>query len=408
MFWQSVWDGVLLLLNIKVWIFVFIYGLISFMVYNSFMSKAISEYSSDQIIKGGISFIMKKYLIDTLLIVTSIFFLSPIFFGKKSLANFSDVISGGLVLLVIVAVVTGIRLLIGMIDNHKSAFNLMGSSFSFLICICSIIIMSKGIFISNEVLSTKPLIYPSFWYGLWWILLSVPIFIIFSMCLGLVMLLFKETTRNTITNVIQIGMIFMLGLMFMRMYGSYVVSTNRDVFSFNAPVSNNISDGINWDDRIENDAATVCTLLNMSTEKSNVDNARMQIEEFAGKIKKYPVDKRDKLKQAGKIFIRFSDGLMTDLYIASNRLLNGEEIDLKSWSSNCKPQWDYLTTIYNVPNTLADFDTMDSLVVDMKLKAGFGELSELKEMRSTIKARQPFLLNVLKDAYYRMFREKYE
>lgn len=162
---------------------------------------------------------------------------------------------------------------------------------------------------------------------------------------------------------------------------------------------------VDWNQRIKNDAGTVCYLIELSAETNDVDGVKMQIEEFSKKIKDYPKDKKDSLKFAGSSFITYINYMATDMGIYLDSVIGGAEVEPSKWDKHTAYFEENLKQKFDLP-TREDKKILDSMAIAMRLNWGFGEVDKVREYHIQIKKRGPVLVSTFKDAYYRIFNER--
>lgn len=226
MFWQSVWEGFLILLNWRIWICVLIYGAIIYFQYSAFMNKVIKTDEQDRIIISGFSFLTYKAFLESTLITFLTAFILPILFGENSFAPFTLIREMFWPLILLSLILTSIKLLLISTSSFKGAFSKEGDSFAFFLCIGVILIITHGVFSSIlKAMNLNIAIYPSFWICLLFFLLSIPILLVFFFAAGLFSLLFNEETKRVGTNIISAAGSLIMGIVFMAMYCAYITES---------------------------------------------------------------------------------------------------------------------------------------------------------------------------------------
>jgi hypothetical protein len=406
MFWDSVIEGFVILLNFKVWLLIAVYAIVTILFHNAFMNKLITTYDPSKIAKSGMVFMIRKSLIDTLLIVIIVVFIAPIIFGDSKLNSIENVWKGIIPILVVSAIITGIRVIFASFNSFKDAFAEGGGYGTSFICMTLILIMSNAsldTFIT--VKDPQNIQSPSFLLGAGLFLITLPMIWLFIFIFGIIVQSMEEQTKEFILKGVLLSSGLIFGIVFMRMYGAAVVDLNKAPTEVSKSITD--KDGINWEQRIENDAATICYLINMSSATTDIDNIKMQSEEFSQKIKDYPKNKQDTLKRIAKTYIRYSQQAILDLRGYCDSLANGFNADPKYWGVKTKLISDSLER-YSLPASVMSNPQLDSLAIELRMKSGFGEMQEVRSVRDNLKNRYPFIANVLADSYYRIFREKYE
>ncbi len=227
MFWDSVWKGFLVLLQWKIWIFVAVYSLITYLHY-SYVIKRIANYDiTVEGIRGVInSYSILKTVIDTFLVVVTTFFIFPILAGSTQLMPFSDVKATLKIIFIITLVIAGSRIiLIALSRKNMGEFFKPGSNMtSFFVCMLLIYFMSHEIFgqLPEEIRLPQDS-YPGFFTCLGFVLLTFPVVILFSLGLGIIMMPLSKEVREFITNAISIAVVFIMGIVYMRMYCAYIM-----------------------------------------------------------------------------------------------------------------------------------------------------------------------------------------
>lgn len=97
---------------------------------------------------------------------------------------------------------------------------------------------------------------------------------------------------------------------------------------------------VNWDIRLSNDYECAVTLINQySDEIKDIGVFNRNLEELIIRIKKYPIDKFEKIKEFIRLYIRYSYSLANDIfevmneYIKSGIYINKESIKTKEIKS---------------------------------------------------------------------------
>lgn len=165
---------------------------------------------------------------------------------------------------------------------------------------------------------------------------------------------------------------------------------------------------VNWEERIKNDAGTIFTFLNLSNENSDIDNVKMQIENFSKKIKKYPPEKLNLLKVAAKQYIRFNKTLSNEMYNYIGLILNGEDLSPSKWGIKTKMIADSLISDYDIQRNSLAIDVMDSTAITLRLKIGFGDIEEVKTIHKNLLMNSNFIIESLNETYKKIFKEKNE
>jgi hypothetical protein len=162
---------------------------------------------------------------------------------------------------------------------------------------------------------------------------------------------------------------------------------------------------VDWRERIENDGATILDYMNMVNVGKRVDEIKMEIEEFSKRIRTYPSSKQDTLKRIAKLYIDYSQLAVSELSNYCDSVYNGVDIPPSNWSTTAKKYADSLS-YYHIPPSLTGLKELDSVAIVIRLKAGFGEMSDVKKGAETLKNRLPSLTAELHDTYYRLFRQR--
>jgi hypothetical protein len=165
--------------------------------------------------------------------------------------------------------------------------------------------------------------------------------------------------------------------------------------------------GVDWKLRIENDAETLCSLLELSTEKYSIDETKMQIENFSKKINSYPKDKIDTLNKASKMFIRYYKASTADLLNVLDSILVGNEVGFDNkWDIFSSPIRDSLSKQFNLSFIKSDKQSFDSIVIDFKMKQSFGEIEKLREIKKNVLQSVPFIFNQLENSDKQIFKKE--
>lgn len=227
MFWNSVWKGFLVLLEWQIWIFIAIYALVSYLHHNKFV-KTVGGYESTiaQTVRAIRSYPTIKIALDTIIVTLTAFFIFPILIGDHSLMPPAVVWSMIGKIILITGVVVGLRMLFNAIiggspeEDYRRGSNVL----TFFVCIGIISFMFKGILGAMPAeFGDVQVKYPSFWTGTAFALLTFPLIFIFSIALGLLMIPFSKETRTVVSETISITAVFIMGIIYMRMYGAYVM-----------------------------------------------------------------------------------------------------------------------------------------------------------------------------------------
>ena len=83
--------------------------------------------------------------------------------------------------------------------------------------------------------------------------------------------------------------------------------------------------GVDWSQRIQNDARTAILLLSAASENDAIraDKVAAAVEEFSEKLAQYPIDKRAKVKSVVDSFLAYEEALSNDLAVEFDRELSG-------------------------------------------------------------------------------------
>lgn len=227
MFWDSVWKGFLVLLEWKIWIFIALYAIVSYFHHKQFIKNVAGyETSIAQTVNAMRSYPTIKIALDTVIVTLTAFFIFPILIGYHNLMPLGAVWSMNSKIVIIMVVVVGLRILFNAIlggspsEDYRRGSNVI----TFFVCIGIISFMFKGILGAMPAeFGEVQVKYPSFWTGTAFALLTFPLIFIFSIALGLIMIPFSKETRTVVTETISITAVFIMGIIYMRMYGAYVM-----------------------------------------------------------------------------------------------------------------------------------------------------------------------------------------
>lgn len=162
---------------------------------------------------------------------------------------------------------------------------------------------------------------------------------------------------------------------------------------------------VDWNERIKNDAATVLKLIDLSAESENIDDTKMQIEKFSKKISTYPKDKIEKLKIAGRRYIKYIDLMATDMTIYIDSVMVGADLKPEQWDKHPRYFEDSLKQEFDITD-IGVKKILDSVAIAMRLHWGFGEVDNVREYSYNMKKNWTALLTSFKDGYYRIFKER--
>lgn len=406
MFWNSILEGFLILLNYKIWLFITVYAGLTTWYYNKSMNKLIDNSNPTAIASFGVAFVIKKNLLDSILIVFIIGFIAPILFGVNKLNSISNIFSSLIPILIVSTIIAGLRVVWAAFGSFKNQFSEGGGYGTSFICMILILVISQGSISEYvEFKDSEDIKTPSFLFGAGLFLITLPMIWLFTFVFGIVVSALKEDTREIIIKAVLVSSGLIFGIVFMRMYASAVININGG-----SPIvtTEKIRDNVNWKQRIENDASTIFDLMNLASSSStDIDDIKMQIERFSNKISEYPLDKQDTLKKITKMYIRYYQAVLSDLGNYCTALLEDDHSDGVVWSVTAKPIADSFS-LYNISNQIIGLSQLDSIAVGLMTKASFGEKDQVETTRDNLIARIPTLTGELKDTYYRIFREKYE
>lgn len=165
--------------------------------------------------------------------------------------------------------------------------------------------------------------------------------------------------------------------------------------------------GVDWEQRIKSDASTVLNLIDLSAETQNIDDTKMQIEKFSQKIGAYPKDKKERLKIAGSRYIKYVEYMTDDMSSYIDSVMVGADLKPEKWDKHPQYFEDSLNKDFDIPD-IGTKKILDSVAIMMRIHWGFGEIDKVRDYYYNMKKNGPSLLTSFKDAYYRIFREKYE
>ncbi len=228
MFWASVWKGFLVLLEWRIWIFIGVYSLVTYL-HHAYFIKRVVYYNvtngGEGMVRAVNSYTVLKTAIDTFIVVLTTFFIFPILAGAHQLMPYRDIKATFKIILIITLVIAAVRVVLNAISGpSKDVFRTGGNATSFFVCLVLIYFMSHEIFGQlPEDIKLPENSYPGFFACLGFVLLTFPIVIIFSMGLGIVLMPFSEKSREFITQAITIAIIFIMGIIYMRMYCAYIM-----------------------------------------------------------------------------------------------------------------------------------------------------------------------------------------
>lgn len=164
---------------------------------------------------------------------------------------------------------------------------------------------------------------------------------------------------------------------------------------------------VNWEQRIKSDASTVLNLIDLSAETQNIDDTKMQIEKFSQKISAYPNDKKERLKTAGRRYIKYVEYMAGDMGMYIDSVMVGADLNPEKWDKHPRYFEDSLKEAFAITD-IGTKKILDSVAVMMRIHWGLGEVDKVREYYYNMKKNGPVLLISFKDGYYRIFGEKYE
>lgn len=404
MFWNAFWDGLLILLNYKVWLFVIGYSIISSFYFERYAYRSMMKFDFKNMIRSSISFVMRRVLLDSFMIVVVISFISPLLFGIDKLTPITIVLKSWLAILFITGVISIIRLIWGIIVSFESSYTKEGGLTSFAIGIFLITLMSKGIILNGSE-GVKVDNYPSFWICAGWVLLSIAAFYLLSFTLGIALIPFRDEARNKVVDIFVIGGAFLMSITFMRTYGSYVTGNNIvSSISNNETPSQENGNKINWDKRLPNDISTACQLILLSEDVTNIDSNRMQIENFSNKIEDYPSDKKRLLKDGVVSFIKWNISATQDLnnYVDNLTRNSSAVFEYSDWSNDL---YDSVLNYYKVDMIKEIKQVGDLAMIGVDYKSI--KKPELKEISEKSKRRLLLFISEAHTAFKNIFNEDF-
>ena len=163
--------------------------------------------------------------------------------------------------------------------------------------------------------------------------------------------------------------------------------------------------GVDWDKRIKSDASTVLNLIDMSAETQNIDDTKMQIEKFSQRINSYPTDKKERLKIAGRRYIKYIEYMADDMGTYIDSVMVGADLKPEKWDKHPRYFEDSLMQEFDITD-IGTKKILDSVAVMMRINWGFGEVDKVREYYYNMKKNGPILLTSFKDGYYRIFNER--
>lgn len=369
------------------------------------MNRVIDNSNPTAIASSGMAFVIKKKLLDSILIVLIIAFIAPILFGVNKLNSVSNIFSSIIPIIIVSTIIAGLRVIWAAFGSFKNQFAEGGGYGTSFICMILILVMSQGnISEFVEFKNIEDVKTPSFLLGAGLFLITLPMIWLFIFVFGIVTTALKEGTREMIVKAVLVSSGLIFGIVFMRMYASAMININDGT-----PIeaTKRIRDNVNWKQRIENDASTIVDLMNLANSTTDIDDIKMQMERFSNKISEYPSDKQDTLKKIAKMYIRYSQSVLSDFGDYCTALLADDRSRALNWSATAKPIADSFL-IYNISNQMIGLSQLDSIAAGLMTKASFGEKDQVESTRDNIIARITPLTGELKDTYYRIFREKYD
>lgn len=162
---------------------------------------------------------------------------------------------------------------------------------------------------------------------------------------------------------------------------------------------------VDWNERIKNDAATVIALIDQSSQSQNIDDTKMQIENFSKKISAYPRDKIERLKIAGIRFIKYLEYMASDMTIYIDSVMVGADLKPEQWDKHPRYFDDSLKQEFDISDNESK-KIIDSVAIQIRIHWGFGEVDKVKDYYYNMKKNGPTIISSYKEGYYRIFKER--
>lgn len=233
MFWNTVLKGFQILFEWKIWVVIFIYSGIMYLNYTRFIKTVPllamqTEASVSETFRKMEAFSVTKSIVDSILVVLSVFIILPILLGAHSFSTFGQLKEAIKTIGIIILIITGARVIVSKLWKSKLSFSQGGTHITFFICVVLISFIMHRIVAELPISSTSG-IYPSFWLCIGFILVSYFILLVFSFLLGLMVMPLSEESKKYVTNSILTGMSLVMGIVYMRMYCYHILEKITEI-----------------------------------------------------------------------------------------------------------------------------------------------------------------------------------
>lgn len=191
-------------------------------------------------------------------------------------------------------------------------------------------------------------------------------------------------------------------------YSPYAVY--RGVESFYHKDKDKFAD-VDWDKRLTLDMRSIVYFLNEgSSKEGNIYEVNENIEEFSGKIKNYPIDKKTFLKKGTRRYIEYSTISTNE---AISKMMNYYETGVYNpeFSDSAKVLERELENTYKLKEVVEAFHTGMTNVSNVLNKEEKVSVNKIEEMKTLLMGKMneevPAAIRKLKSIYKDIFSEEY-
>lgn len=115
------------------------------------------------------------------------------------------------------------------------------------------------------------------------------------------------------------------------------------------PIDISNEDSIDWSKRIPDDISTAFDLINYSNDKDDIDNDKMQMEDFSKKINTYPADKKEKIENGVINYLKYNISTSADA-VNYLKALSKDSNAVFVYSDVSIKEYDSVYSYYNIPD----------------------------------------------------------
>ena len=377
MFWKSFFNGLSILLKWQVWLFIGVFGLIMHFYYDSFYMKIIKNPLGAY--RKRNYYIIIKGLIESLFVTLTSVLMIPLLFGGSSLLPIYLLKILWLPIIILIAALAIVKIIGGFITKSSlENFDQNKAIAPLFMCVFTIIFFTHNLL--NAVFyefDYNDKIYPGFFQGLLFLLFSIISVFIPIIIIGFAVRILNEKLKNVISNILNASVAYIMGIIFMSTYCSYIVSgADKKIEIQSEDLSTDIKlsdstnqklDAINWNQRTSEDIMTATQLILVSNDTMYIDTIKMEVEKFSKKIYSYPQNEIEKIKNGVATFLRYNENAANDLNNYIRNLSDNKDLNF-NYSGITNKEYDTLYNYYNLPMAKQIKDQGDSALNAINFK----------------------------------------